>query len=248
MSTEQPGKSSAREGMRLNTGFSLEEYTDPLPKESFFLGVKMGGRMVRPDKFPPLLLCAEASNPSFRQYNRCVRCPWLVSLKWYWHDPGLKRHSKDSKKVNHGKQCQYFESNTTISLSIWHKSDLFHSTWGMCQDQAWEQKVCHWQSCCQCLWQTEGQCVFDHVGCTLPACLQSEAYPSGLPLPWAPAGSLEAPPPHWAQHAKRTFYRSVDKETKSELLYGLILKSSSALYSRNPGIVTVTAAGYITET
>lgn len=96
MSTEQPGKSSTREGLRLNTGF-----TDPLPKMSFFLGVEMGGRMVRPDKFPPLQLCVEARNPSVRQYNRCVRWPWLVSLKWYWHDPGLKQQTEDSKKVKH---------------------------------------------------------------------------------------------------------------------------------------------------
>jgi len=38
MSTEQPGHSSKRDGLRLNTGFSLlEESTDPRLWTSFFL-------------------------------------------------------------------------------------------------------------------------------------------------------------------------------------------------------------------
>lgn len=74
MSTEYPGKSSTREGLRLKTVFSLSR--DPSPKVSF-LEVEIGGKIVRPDK-SPTLLCWD---PSIRQYNRCVRRPWLVSLK-----------------------------------------------------------------------------------------------------------------------------------------------------------------------
>lgn len=52
MSTEYPGKSSTREGLRLNTVFSLSG--DPSTKVSF-LEVEIGGKIVRPDKSPTLL-------------------------------------------------------------------------------------------------------------------------------------------------------------------------------------------------
>lgn len=114
MSTEQPGKSSKREGLRLKTGFSLrEECTDLWPRMSFILGAEIGGRTVRPDKLPSLRVCEESRKPSVRQYSLCVRCPWLVSLKWYWHDPLLTRHTEDSKKVRH-------TVSTTFSLLHHH--------------------------------------------------------------------------------------------------------------------------------
>lgn len=98
MSTEEPGKSSTREGLRLNTVFSLPEgTTSPWPRTSF-LAVVMGGKTVRPDKFPVLQVCEVDRELSVRQYNLCICWPWLVSLKWYWHDPGL---SKMNKEVRH---------------------------------------------------------------------------------------------------------------------------------------------------
>ncbi len=112
-------------------------------------------------------------------------------------------------------QCYIFSSESSYHYywDLTHECDLFHSTWSMCLDQGWEQKACHWQLWCQCRWQTEGQCVFDCPGWTLPAWPKSEACPSGVPLPWAPAGSLVALPPHWAQRAKRTFHGSEETET-----------------------------------
>lgn len=93
MSTEQPGNSSTREGLRLNTGLSVgEDVRDPRPGTSFFLGVDIGGRKDRLDESSPLRVLEEGEKPSVFQYIRCTRWPWLVSLKWYWHDPWLVVH------------------------------------------------------------------------------------------------------------------------------------------------------------
>lgn len=80
MSTEHPGKSSTRGGLTLNK--------DLRPEMSFFLGAEIGGRTVRPEKFT-LRVFVEGRESSVSQYNRCLRLPWLVSLKWYWHDSWL---------------------------------------------------------------------------------------------------------------------------------------------------------------
>lgn len=112
ISTEQPGNSSTLEGVRLKTGFFLERSTDLWPTISFFLGVEIGGRMVWPDMFPPLCIFVEGEKPSINQYNSRVLRPRLVSLKWYWHDPGLKWHSRGSRKVRH---CKY----ETIDLQFY---------------------------------------------------------------------------------------------------------------------------------
>ena len=69
MSAEQPGKSSTREGMRLNAGLSLES-RDPRFWTSFFLGSEMGGRTGRPGKLFPLRVFVWAGLPSVIQYIR----------------------------------------------------------------------------------------------------------------------------------------------------------------------------------
>lgn len=52
MSMENPGKSSTRDGLRLNTALSLSE--EPSPKESF-LDTGIDGRTVRPERSPTLV-------------------------------------------------------------------------------------------------------------------------------------------------------------------------------------------------
>lgn len=98
MSTDLPGGSSTWEGLRLNTGLSSpEEGKDSPIKPSFWLGARREGRTVR----PPFGVFPENRKPSVLQYNRCVRLPWFVSLKGYWHDAWLMGHTEDSKEVRH---------------------------------------------------------------------------------------------------------------------------------------------------
>ncbi len=115
MSTEQPGKSSTREGLRWNTGFSLpEESKDPRPRMSFFLGAEMGGRK------PSLQVFVGGRKPSVNQNIRCTRWPWLVSLKWYWHDPWLTGHTEDSKEVRRTISATFsVQNHHIIIIEIW---------------------------------------------------------------------------------------------------------------------------------
>lgn len=119
MSMEHPGKSSTRDGLRLNTALSLRAASSP--RESF-LHTGIGGRTVRPDR-SPTLVCWD---PSIRQYSRWVRRPWLVSLKWYWHDPGLERRGRSENKANSHHWC--FSTGGSGSCSDWvHPFLALHS-------------------------------------------------------------------------------------------------------------------------
>lgn len=116
MSTEQPGKSSTREGLRLNTGLSVrEDVRDPRPGMSFFLGPEMEGRKVRLDESSPLRVLEEGEKPSVFQYIRCIRWPWLVSLKWYWHDPWLVVHIENKEEVRQIVNNRFSKSFNTMS-------------------------------------------------------------------------------------------------------------------------------------
>jgi len=69
MSTEPPGASSTREGLRANTSSpSLEEGLAPRLQTPFLLEAEMGGRTERPDK--PYAFRAFGRKPADCQYIR----------------------------------------------------------------------------------------------------------------------------------------------------------------------------------
>lgn len=84
MSTESPGKSSTRDGLRLTAECSLlVESKDPGLRVSFCLWELMGGRILLP-----------GWRTSIFQNIRWLRWPQLVSLKKYLHRLWLKKHIK----------------------------------------------------------------------------------------------------------------------------------------------------------